>query len=157
MKLSKTSIIQLVVVTAIIFASIFIDFNKVLSAIQGEAKLVTQDKNCDLHKGPCAVTDIEGTKYTLEVFPKHIPLMEEISFKVTSSKQENKDFKLKIYAPKMFMGEFIFNLKQEKDGSYKSTGTLPTCLVGNMQWHVDIEKETLTKKIGARFLFETDI
>ena len=157
MKLSKTSIVQLIMVTAIVSGYFFIDFNKVLASIQGEGQFITQDKNCDLHKGPCAITDIEGTKYTLEVFPKNIPLMEKISFKVTSSKKENKDFKLKIYASNMFMGEFIFNLKQQKDGSYKSTGTLPTCPVGNMKWHADIQKETLTKKIGARFLFETDI
>lgn len=157
MPISKTTLIQIVFITSIVVGYFLIDFNKVLTFIQGEAKLVTQDKQCDLHKSACEVTIQDGTKYRLEFFPKNIPLMKELTIKLTISKESEKIPKLKIYATNMFMGEFLFQFKQQQDGSFIATGMLPTCPVGNMQWNADLIKESVTQKIGARFQFKTDI
>lgn len=157
MKISKTSIVQLIFVTAIVGGYFFIDFNKILLSIQGEGEFVTQDKQCDLHKSACTITIADGTTYTLEVFPKEIPMMKDLNFKITSSNKNDNDLKLKLYATNMFMGEFIFDFTKQEDGSYTSKGTLPACPVGDMKWNADIEKSSLTKKIGARFQFESDI
>lgn len=154
--LSKTSIIQLVIILGIVSGYFFIDFNAISNSIQGEGEFITQDSRCDLHKTPCEIIIQDGTKYTLEVFPKHIPLMEKLTFKITTSKPQ-KDLTLKIYATNMYMGEFLFDLKPMHSlNSYQAIGTLPTCPIGNMKWNVDIAKNSLTQKIGARFQFETD-
>ena len=157
MSLSKTSIIQLIVVTLIVGGYFFIDFNKVISAIQGKGEFIVQDQNCDLHKQPCEITLKDGTKYTLDIYPRNIPLMKKLKFKVTSSNANEQDLKLRIYATNMMMGEFLFDLEKQPDGSFQTLGTLPTCPIGDMKWNADVEKSSFTKKIGARFQFETDI
>lgn len=157
MRLSNNTIVQLILISAIIVGYFTIDFNKVLAFIQGEGEYIIQSSQCDLHKRPCDITIQDGTKYTLEVFPKDIPLMKKLTFKITSSNAKEENINLKIYATNMFMGEFVYHFTKQQDGSFISEGTLPTCPVGNMQWNADLEKETISKKIGARFQFKTDI
>lgn len=154
--MNKTIIIQLGIIFSIVGGYFFIDFNALLAKIQGEGNYVVQDKNCDLHKSPCSITSEDGVTYTLEVFPKTIPLMQELNFTLKTT-QPVKDLTFKIYATNMFMGEFVFDLKKQSNGEYRAKGMLPTCPIGDMQWNADITKSTLTQKIGARFQFKTDI
>ena len=156
MKLSSSTLIQLTIVLAIVGGYFLIDFNKLLQQIQGEGDYVTQNSNCDLHQGPCEITLKNGNKYSLEIFPKEIPLMKKLQFKVTSNNQKVKELDLKIYATNMYMGEFAFKLQQQADGSYSTYGTLPTCPIGNMKWNADITEASVLHKTGARFQFQTD-
>lgn len=153
--MNKTLFLQIFVIASIVGAYFFIDFNKVYASIKGDVSYSLQDKTCDLHKEACEITIKDGTKFTLEVFPKDIPLMKNIIFKVKSSKKDLKDLKLNIYATNMFMGDFFLDLKALGNGLYETKGTLPTCPVGKMQWNADLKIEKLTQDIGARFQFQT--
>ena len=153
--MNKTLFLQIFVISIIAGAYLFVDFNKLYASIKGDTSYITQDASCDLHKEACEITIEDGTKFTLEVFPKHIPLMENLRFKVHSSNKDLKNLKLNIYATNMFMGDFFLDLKPQEDGSLEAKGTLPTCPVGKMQWNADLKVEKLTQDIGARFQFQT--
>lgn len=153
----KALFIQVLLVIVIVVGYFLIDFNSIYNSLRGDGEFITQSKECSLRKGPCEIIIQDGTKLTLEIFPKDLPLMTPLKFKVTSSKKEIKDLKLKIYATNMMMGEYILSLKIKKDGTYETQGTLPTCPVGFMKWNADIEIPKINKIIGARFKFETDI
>lgn len=153
--MNKTLVIQVVVITSIVCGYFFIDFNKVYNSFRGEVQFVTQDKDCDLHKGPCEILMSDGEKMNLEVFPKDIPLMENLKFRLKSTNENLENTTLRIYATNMFMGYFDLKFENLGNGVYETKGTLPTCPVGNMQWNADIEVKKLNERIGARFQFQT--
>ena len=94
-------------------------------------------------------------KFELEVFPKDIPLMQNLKFKLKSSNENLENISLNIYATNMFMGYFNLKFENLGGGLYETKGTLPTCPVGNMQWNADIELNKISERIGARFQFQT--
>lgn len=153
--MNKTLIIQVFVIGSIVLGYFFIDFNAVYNSFRGEIQFSLQDKNCDLHKGPCEVTIKDGTKLTLEVFPKNIPLMEELKFKLKSTNENHKDLQIRLYATNMLMGFFDLKFKNLGNGEYEANGKLPTCPVGDMHWDADVEVGKLNERIGAKFQFQT--
>lgn len=153
--MNKTLIIQIVVILTIVLGYFFIDFNKLYNSLRGEVKYSVQSSNCDLHKTACEVITTDGTKFELEVFPKNIPLMQTLTFKLKSTNQNLNNPKISIYATNMFMGQFDLQFKNMGNGLYEAQGILPTCPIGNMQWNADIEINKINERIGARFQFET--
>lgn len=149
--MNKTLFFQIIIIISIVSAYFLIDFNKVYSYFKGETLYFSQNKDCDLHKTSCEITLDNNEKYELEVFPKEIPLMQNLKFRLKSSKKDLKELKINIYATNMFMGYFNLKLKNLGNGIYEANGTLPTCPVGNMKWNADIE--LVTK--GVRFNFQT--
>lgn len=157
MPFSKTVLIQLFIIVAIVAGYFLIDINKIYTKLRGKGEFVTQDKQCDLHQTSCTIILKDGTKFTLDITPKDIPLMEELTFNVTSSKEDFDDLKIRIYSTNMLMGNFVLTLENLGNGKYQAKGILPTCPVGGMKWNADIEISTFTKVTGARFQFQTDI
>ncbi len=153
--MNKTLFIQLAVIITIVAAYFLIDFNKVYKYFQGEVKYTVQDTNCDLHKSACKVVLEDGKEFTLEVFPKDIPLMKNLKFKLVSSEENLEKISLNIYATNMFMGYFDLKFQNIGNGVYEAIGTLPTCPVGNMMWNADISLEKMNERTGARFQFQT--
>ena len=123
---------------------------------KGEAKFITQNKECNLHKKSCTITIADGTIFELGIEPKTIPLMHPLKFTIKSNNPNLKDLHLNIYATNMFMGDFKLPIKNMGNGNYEAIGTLPACPVGDMEWNADIRVEKLNKTIGARFQFKTD-
>lgn len=157
MNSQKNAIILVVAIVAIVIAYFFIDFSSLHQSLKGDAQFITQDKECDLHKKSCYVKIQDGTSFELSIEPKSIELMKPLQFLVKSNNSNLKGLYLNIYATNMFMGEFKLPLQNMGKGAYKATATLPTCTVGNMKWNADIRVKKLSKTIGARFQFETDI
>ncbi len=155
--MSKNTLIQLILVIAIVAGYFLVDFNKLQTMIYGEGEFISQDTQCDLHKGVCEVTIQDGTTFTFEIMEKDIPMMKPLNFKVTSSNPSLDDLKLIIYATNMNMGIYELNLQSKGNGNYEAIGTLPSCPVGKMDWNVDIPVQKINKKIGARFNFKTDL
>lgn len=153
----KSLFFPLIGIISIVLGYFLIDFNTLYQSLKGEAKFITQNKDCDLHKSACNLTIQDGTTFTLEVEPKEIPLMKPLKFTLKSNNPDLKNLHLNIYATNMFMGEFNLPLRNKGNGLYEAIGTLPTCPVGNMQWNADIRIEKLNETIGARFQFKTDI
>ncbi|MGM0519151.1 MAG: hypothetical protein ACQERD_05890 [Campylobacterota bacterium] len=153
--MNKTLIIQVVVITSIVAGYFLIDFNKVYTYFKPNVDFKVQATTCDLHKTACEVKLNEQNKFTLEVFPKSIPLMEELKFVLKTNKELEENSSLNIYATNMFMGYFNLNFKKSKEGVYIAKGTLPTCPVGNMKWNADIELGGMINPQGVRFKFQT--
>ncbi|RXJ67697.1 hypothetical protein CRV08_10020 [Halarcobacter ebronensis] len=152
----KSAILQVGVVLFLIIGYFSIDFNSLYQSFKPEASFVNQDTNCDLHKTSCLITIQDGTSFDLEVTPKEIPLMKELTFTIKSNKNDLKDLTLNIYATNMFMGEFDLPIKNLGNNLYEAKGTLPTCPMGNMQWNAEIRVEKGLETVGARFQFKTD-
>jgi hypothetical protein len=152
----KSTILQVGIVLFIVVGYFLIDFSSLYQSFKGEAKFITQDFSCNLHKTPCSIKMQDGTSFELEINPKTIPLMQSLTFLIKSNNENLKDLYLNIYATNMFMGDFNLPIKNLGNGNYEAIGTLPTCPVGDMKWNADIRIEKLNETIGARFQFETD-
>jgi len=153
--MNKTLILQIVVIVSIVSAYFFVDFNKVYNSFRGEVQYVTQNKDCDLHNGPCEVVVKDGTKFQLEVFPKEIPMMKNLKFRIKSSNEKLNNLAINIYATNMMMGYFNLKFKNLGNGEYEASGTLPACPVGKMKWNADVDLNKIDERIGARFQFQT--
>ena len=151
------ALIPIAIVFVIVIGYFFIDFNTLYQSFKGKAQFVTQESSCDLHKSSCKITIQDGTTFELEVSPKTIPLMEQLTFSMKSNDAKLENLNLNIYATNMFMGDFNLPIKNLGNGNYEAVGTLPTCPVGDMLWNAEIRIEKLDKTIGARFQFKTDI
>ena len=152
--MNKTLIIQIVVIVSIVAGYFLIDFNKVYTYFKPKVDFKVQSKDCDLHKSACEIK-LNENNFSLEVFPKSIPLMEELTFVLKTNKNINENINLNIYATNMFMGYFDFKFKKVEDGKYVAKGTLPTCPVGNMKWNADIKLGGVISSQGIRFKFQT--
>lgn len=153
--MNKTLIVQIVGITVIVAGYFLIDFNKVYDYFKGEVEYTVQNSNCNLHESECKIVLDNGKEFTLEVFPKDIPLMQNLKFKLKSNDENLENISLNIYATNMFMGYFDLKFKNLGNGLYEATGTLPTCPVGNMKWNADISLEKMNERVGARFQFQT--
>lgn len=150
-------IFQAFVIIAIVAGYFLIDFNALYQKFQGEGSFIVQNKECDLKKSSCSVTIEDGTVLEFEIVQKDIPLMKPLTFKLKSSNPSLDDISVKIYATNMMMGTYELKFKNDGNGNYTTSGTLPTCPVGGMKWNADVQISKFSKIIGARFQFETDI
>ena len=153
--MNKTLIVQVVVIASIVAGYFLIDFNKVYTYFKPKVDYKVQNSKCDLHNGPCEIIVNKDQKFSLEVFPKSIPLMKELTFRLKTTKEIKDDFTLNIYATNMFMGYFNLKFNRVEKGVYEAKGTLPTCPVGNMKWNADIEFGSLMNPWGLRYKFQT--
>lgn len=151
------TIIKISVVIALVAGYFLIDFNSIYKKIKPENSFITQSSDCNLHKKECRVVVDENSSFTLEIFPKPIPLMKKLRFQIKSEDKSIENLTIKVYTTNMFMGEFSHKLKKIEDGVFEAYVTLPSCKVGNMKWNVDLEKSGFSKSTGARFQFKTGL
>lgn len=149
--MNKTLFIQLFVIISIVGAYFLIDFNTLYKSFEKEVEYTIQDGSCDLHKSACSI-EVDNKEFILEVFPKEIPLMKNITFKLKTNESDFDEKTINIYATNMFMGYFHLKFNKVSNGLYEAIGTLPTCPVGDMKWNADI---VLKNSKGARFQFQT--
>ena len=150
-------IFQALVVIGIVAGYFLIDFNALYQKFQGEGSFVVQNQECNLKESSCVVTIEDGTVLEFEIVQKNIPLMKPLDFKLKSSNPNLDNITLKLYATNMMMGTYELKFTNDGQGNYTAKGTLPTCPVGGMKWNADVQVHKLSKIIGARFLFETEI
>jgi hypothetical protein len=127
-----------------------IDSADIYKFIAGDIKFYEMNKDCDLHKTSCSVEVPNFGKITFDITPKDIPLMKELTFKVTSSVDVD-EFDMNIFATNMNMGYHQFKLKKIADKTYEAKGILPTCVVGGMIWRAEV----INGRKGAVFIFKT--
>lgn len=152
----KNTILMIVLVASIVGGYFFVDYNSLFDDARGDVKFALQNQDCDLHDGDCTITLEDGTSFNLEVFPKDIPLMKPVKFKVTSENYDGENIVLAVYAKNMNMGTQNIKLKKIKNNEYESDIILPTCIRGNMKWNADIVMDKVSHRIGAKFKFKTD-
>ncbi|OCL84289.1 hypothetical protein [Arcobacter porcinus] len=132
-----------------------IDFNSIYQSFKKDINYVIQDENCDLKNSSCKIVLENGTELILDIEPKNIPLMNNLTFVLTSNKKDLENISLNIYSTTMNMGEINTLFHNIGDGYYSLKTMLPACVYDKMDWNADIKIEENNKILGARFNFET--
>jgi hypothetical protein len=150
-KIFQLLFLQAVAVGAILIY-IFVDSADIYRLFMGDTKFTHASKECDLKAGSCGVDIPKLGRVTFDIEPKHIPLMETLTFSVKTESDFNIDrLKLNIYATNMNMGYHQFKLKKISPNHYEAKGVLPTCAMGGMIWNAEVVKDNK----GAIFTFKT--
>jgi hypothetical protein len=97
--------------------------------------------NCDLHAGPCTQTLASGVAVMLEVLPKPIKAMQDLSFKVTLTGNlpaSPKTPYIDLGMPGMQMGPNRVQLKSVGNNSYEGRGVIVKCPSGRRIWRASV-------------------
>jgi len=148
-KFFKILLLQLIAVTGVLMY-LFVDSADIYKLFMGDTKFTYASKECDLRVSSCSADVPELGKITFDIEPKHIPLMETLTFRVKADLQADK-LDLNIYATNMNMGYHRFTLKRVSKNIYEAKGILPTCTVGGMIWNAEV----VSGNKGAIFNFQT--
>ncbi len=109
-------------------------------------RILAKDKyqdliNCDLHKDACTRTLAVGVAVTLEVTPKPIKAMQDLSFKVTLTGKQTtapKDLYIDLGMPGMKMGPNRVQLNAAGDNTYTGQGVIVRCPSGRRIWQATV-------------------
>lgn len=148
-KFFKLLLLQVIAVGAIL-VYLFVDSADMYRLFMGDTKFTYASKECDLRVSSCSVDVPELGKIEFEIEPKHIPLMETLTFSVKADIKADK-LKLHIYATNMNMGYHRFTLKRVSENRFEAKGILPTCTVGGMIWNAKV----VSANKGGLFTFKT--
>ena len=144
-----------ILILCLVYAYFLINSSDIYKWYVGNTDFIKQNKNCDLQKEACSVTLKDGSNITLSINPHPIPLMKPIELTLKTKNINLDKLKLKIYATNMNMGLIEKTFNKISKNTYKGKITLPTCIVGNMIWNVNIIANKPTKSLGATFEFQT--
>ena len=141
-------ILALVVFT--LFVSAFLSATERLAGAAGAEKIA----DCEIDKGPCSKV-IGTTEVILDINPKPVKAMKELSFSVTLI-GEGKEISaigvitLDLSMPGMYMGKNSIILKRGGPFTFSGKGVIPRCPSGKRLWQATVK----IPKIGsASFLF----
>jgi hypothetical protein len=108
--------------------------------------------NCDIQKGPCEKI-VAGTNVTLEVFPKPVRAMHDLTFRVTVAdpgKISEVPY-IDLNMPAMDMGVNRVLLRDLGHGAFEGQGVIVRCMSGRRTWRARITIPNLGR---ADFIFD---
>jgi hypothetical protein len=109
--------------------------------------------NCDLHAGPCTQSLSENT-VTLEVTPRPVKALRNLSFRVTLSGKQITSTKapyIDLGMPGMNMGPNRVQLKSAGSDSYEGQGVIVKCPSGRRTWQATV---TIPDAGQTEFIFD---
>jgi hypothetical protein len=109
--------------------------------------------NCDLHAGPCTQS-LSGNTVTLEVTPRPVKALKDLSFKVTLSGKQLTSTKapyIDLGMPGMNMGPNRVQLKSAGGNSYEGQGVIVKCPSGRRTWQATV---TIPDEGQTEFIFD---
>ncbi len=109
--------------------------------------------NCDLHAGPCTQSLSENT-VTLEVTPRPVKALQNLSFRVTLSRKQSTSTKapyIDLGMPGMNMGPNRVQLKSAGGNSYEGRGVIVKCPSGRRTWQATV---TIPDAGQIEFIFD---
>ena len=109
--------------------------------------------NCDLHAGPCTQSLSENT-VTLEVTPRPVKALQNLSFRVTLSGKQSTSTKapyIDLGMPGMNMGPNRVQLKSAGGNSYEGRGVIVKCPSGRRTWQATV---TIPDAGQIEFIFD---
>jgi hypothetical protein len=118
-------------VKLLLLSSLFVS-----SQLPADAKAASDPKaaDCDFGKGACAKKSGD-LLVTLDIQPKPVKVMQELSFTVTVKGAKDYDsLKLNLEMVGMFMGENEVTLAKTGPGRYTGKGIIPKCHSGKKLW-----------------------
>ena len=142
-------------IVGLVASYFLIDSHDVYRWWAGNTKFTIANQECLLNTQRCEATLIDKSHLSLDIEPKPIPLMKPITFRVTLEDTTLPFVEATLFATNMNMGLHTFKLLSKGNGLYEGEGMLPTCIVGNMIWQINIVINQPTQSIGATFFFQT--
>ena len=123
-----------VVGVAVVFLSIVLD-GVVLGASEKKADASV---NCEIQAGAC-VQSLEGGRVTLEILPRPVTAMTDLTFRVTLAGLSPEDAPgIDLGMPGMSMGPNHVTLEKTSEGVYTGTGVIVRCHSGRTLWQADV-------------------
>lgn len=114
--------------------------------------------NCDIQKGACIRETGDGTRISLEILPRPVTAMSELTFIITLSKNgkpvTDAAVQLDLTMPAMYMGKNRLSLKHVKNGIYEGHGMITRCMSGSKTWSAKVFAGSADKNVAADFIFE---
>lgn len=116
-----------------------------------------QTTQCDIQRGICRITTIDGLTVEFDIDPKPVVAMAELRFMVYLKQTGVKDVSsvaLDLSMPGMFMGKNEPLLRRTGGGKYAGTGSIPRCASGGRTWQATIAVRQQDKISRVAFVFE---
>jgi hypothetical protein len=110
------------------------------------------DINCNVQQGPC-VQMVGGRKVTLEITPRPVKAMQELTFKVSveGAADSLKPPYIDLNMPAMDMGRNRVLLTHQGRGVFQGQGVIVRCRSGRRTWQA---KTTFPGLGSASFIFD---
>lgn len=125
-----------------------------LSAIfpkMGDAKSKPTRVECDVHVGPCS-TYLAGEKMTLDISPKPVKAMHDLTFTVTfEGIKPRSNPHIDLGMPGMNMGRNRVMLQPAGEALYQGTGIIVRCPSGRRTWKATV---TVPDTGSVEFVFD---
>lgn len=116
---------------------------------------VTPEHACDLQKSACSLETPNGGRVTLNITPKPIPLVQELTIEVQIASMQAQQVAIKFNGTDMDMGPNNVTLQAQEQGVFTGNGLLPVCIRNRMQWQAEVYVQTERGIIIAPFIFAT--
>jgi hypothetical protein len=134
-----------------LFAAIFALILLSVCPISSSGKSEPQRVECDVHAGPCRA-HIAGTKVRLDIEPKPVKAMRDLTFTVTFTGGTIVTAPyIDLAMPNMNMGRNRVTLKQAGDLVYRGEGVIVRCPSGRRTWKAKI---TVPEVGSVEFVFD---
>jgi len=128
-------------------------FSKAIAAEETPGTLT----NCDIQLGPCTKS-MEGLTVTLDIFPKPVKAMKELTFRLTLTGRELSDNPhIDLSMPGMAMGpnrvfmKRVENTSRVENNTYEGQGIIVKCPSGRRTWKAAV---TLPEAGAVDFVFD---
>ncbi|MFO7929848.1 MAG: hypothetical protein ACQETG_12200 [Thermodesulfobacteriota bacterium] len=109
------------------------------------------ETECDIHEGPCSL-DLDGREVKLEISPKPVKAMKDLTFTVEVSGPALSDPPhIDLDMPDMEMGRNRVEMKEQDENTYTGTGVIVKCPSGKKTWQAVI---TIPETGKAAFVFD---
>ncbi len=117
-----------------------------------DAEMKSQDqKNCNIQEGSCTL-DLSGHKVTLDIHPKPVKAMNDLTFRVTLTGEPlSSPPYIDLGMPGMKMGPNRVVLKEVGEGIYEGVGVIVRCSSGRRTWRATITFSDLGE---VKFIFD---
>lgn len=116
---------------------------------------IAADKSCDLQITACSLNVPDVGSVTLSIEPRPIPLVQNITIKVSTDAKDIETVAVDFKGTTMNMGPNNVTLKVQQPGIYAGQGMLPVCIRNSMEWQADVYLQTSSGVVVAPFLFVT--
>lgn len=126
-----------------------------------ETRLLTVQGECDLSHSPCLARDQQGHEVSVSLFPRPVPLLEEVTIAITVRGLDKlRVAQLSIEGLNMYMGVQIIPLtiiNADSASEQQLTGILqlPVCTSRKMEWRATLSAQTGDNRYQAAYPFTT--
>jgi len=118
-------------------------------------QLAPLDPECDLRQGACSASFGEGRTLRFALQPQHIPMLQPLTLEVEVAQLQPHRVEVDFAGVAMNMGFNRPQLHLQQEGRFAGKGTLPVCVLSQMEWEARVLLYTDQGILAAPFRFIT--